>query len=556
MRNSMKKFRINRSSSKPEETAFSTDQTPQEIEPESPEQQSRMENTIRDRITKTREQEQAKQEAAGNASPDDNPAKPQSTSPREEIASIKQENLTGRQLRIARRVAQRNGLQPTSDLDAVRQLRNRGIDPFNRGDIANPAAPQADQPVSLPATTRSPKGQLAQAKQPKPQPQIIDDDTREREVRKIQQGMIARRRKRLAVLMIKLAVYVMLPGLLSGYYYYRVATPMYATFSEFVIQQAEAPGASGGFFSGSPFATATDSITVQGYLTSRDAMLRLDEDPGFRALFQDESIDPLQRLDKNATNEEAYTVYKEKVVIGFDPTEGVVKMEVISPSADSSLEISRTLIAYAEERVDQQTKRLREDTMKGAQTAYDEAERKLTAAQDEVADLQRKMNTFDPTATFSLLQSQIGELEAMVLEKELERAELTANTRPNPTKLRILDQKLDVLNNKLDEKQARVIQGTEGQTSIVEINAALTRAQTNLILRQELLTTNVLSLEAARVEAGRQTRYLSMGVEPVQSDQAAYPRAFENTILAILVFAGLYLLMSLTISILREQVTT
>jgi capsular polysaccharide transport system permease protein len=41
----------------------------------------------------------------------------------------------------------------------------------------------------------------------------------------------------------------------------------------------------------------------------------------------------------------------------------------------------------------------------------------------------------------------------------------------------------------------------------------------------------------------------------VAPDEPTYPRAFENTTLAFLIFAGLYLMMSLTASVLREQVT-
>ena len=59
-----------------------------------------------------------------------------------------------------------------------------------------------------------------------------------------------------------------------------------------------------GLLSGSPLASSQDSITVQGYLQSRDAMLRLDADEGFRDHFSQEFIDPIQRLDPDATQEE------------------------------------------------------------------------------------------------------------------------------------------------------------------------------------------------------------------------------------------------------------
>ena len=74
---------------------------------------------------------------------------------------------------------------------------------------------------------------------------------------------------------------------------------------------------------------------------------------------------------------------------------------------------------------------------------------------------------------------------------------------------------------------------------------------------QTLLVQQALTLmETARIEANRQVRYLSESVRPVLPDQATYPRAFENTILAFLIFSGIYLMISLTASILREQVSS
>ena len=68
---------------------------------------------------------------------------------------------------------------------------------------------------------------------------------------------------------------------------------------------------------------------------------------------------------------------------------------------------------------------------------------------------------------------------------------------------------------------------------------------------------NALAMrEPARQEADRQVRYLSMGVEPVAPDEATYPRAFENTLVSLLIFAGIYLMISLTVSILKEQVSS
>ena len=67
--------------------------------------------------------------------------------------------------------------------------------------------------------------------------------------------------------------------------------------------------------------------------------------------------------------------------------------------------------------------------------------------------------------------------------------------------------------------------------------------------------TKLTALDAARIEANRQVRYLSVSVSPVVPDAPAYPRAFENTLVAFLIFAGIYLMVSMTAAILREQVS-
>jgi len=105
----------------------------------------------------------------------------------------------------------------------------------------------------------------------------------------------------------------------------------------------------------------SDGSSVQSYLTSIEAMIRLDEDHDFIAHFSDPAIDPLARLKADASNEEAFKVFKKSVKIGYDPTEGLVNMEVIAASPDASVEFSNALIGYAEERVSNITQRLRDD---------------------------------------------------------------------------------------------------------------------------------------------------------------------------------------------------
>ncbi len=473
-----------------------------------------------------------------------------------ELAAIRAEGLTGRQLRMARRVAQGHGLKPESDLDAVRLLRKRGIDPFQRANLlelvetGRETRPAVQEKSPLPAE----KGKARL-----PSKDVYDDAARAKELIRIQRDLVRRRRRRLALLAVRLFFFIFLPTLIAGYYYYNVATPMYATQAEFVIQKADGPfgqSSGGGLLAGTSFATSQDAIAVQGYLQSRDAMLRLDREHGFKAAFQQPWIDPIQRLPAGASNEEAYRLYKRVVKIGFDPTEGVVKMEVIAPTPEAAVTFANALVSYAEEQVDQMTQRMREDQMRGARKAYEEAERKVREAQQRIIDLQEKRGVISGDLEVTTRMQQITTFELELKKKQLELEALRDNPRPNPTKVRVLERSIERLRKLIADMRNELTENGVDSASIARISSELAIARADLETRQALLSQALQQLETARLEANRQVRYLSLGVKPVKPDAAAYPRAFENTILAFLVFAGIYLVISLTISVLREQIAS
>lgn len=475
---------------------------------------------------------------------------PAGAAPADAIAAIQAENLTGRQLRTARRIAQRHGLSASSDLEAVHFLRRKGIDPFDPSALLAIVgqARQADEKIQLPQT-------VAPARNLPAQP--LGEAERAREIIAIQRDIVRRRRRNLLRLLARLAAFVLFPTLLAGAYYAVVATPLYATKSEFVIQQAENPASGiGSMFRGTQFATSQDSIAVQGYLQSRDAMLRLDKDLGFKAHFSEPGIDPVQRLDPAASNEQAYRLYRRNVKIGYDPTEGIIKMEVIAADPALSQRFAEALISYAEEQVDNLSSRLREDQMEGARASFEAAEARVLGAQEKVLDLQQALGVLDPMSESNAAMSQISSFEVQLQTKRLELSQLLDNASPN--RARVDGAKGDIarLEALIANLRSQLTQGSAGTASLAQVTGQLRIAEADLETRQMMLSQALQQLENARIEANRQVRYLETSVSPVAPDEPTYPRTFENTLLAFLIFGGIYLMVSLTASILKEQATS
>lgn len=481
------------------------------------------------------------------------------------IEAIRREGLTGRQLRLARRVAQKHNLPATSDFDAVRLCREAGIDPFQRGSmlelvLSGDGAAAPSPGVALATTADGSEGpRLPQTFRPTKPPPVEEriERTHAADVMKIQRDIVRRRRRRTALLMLRLFLFVGLPTFLCGWYFYKIATPLYATKSEFVIQQAQSPQAAsaglGGLFQGSPFATSQDSIAVQGYLQSREAMQRLDQDHGFRAHFAAPDIDPIARLEPDATLEEAYRLYQRNVKISYDPTEGLVKMEVIATDPETATTFARALIGYAEGQVDQLTSRLRADQMQGARESFDEAEAKMLDAQRRLIALQERYKVLSSEAEVGLVTAQIGQLESMLTQDRLSLAQMESNANPNASRMEPLRRRIASVEAEVANLRAKLTEDSATGQSLAQVQGDLLVAQADVQTRQLILGQAIQAMEAARTEANRQVRYLSLSVSPVPPDEAAYPRAFENTVVAMLIFAGIYLMLSMTVAILREQ---
>ena len=445
--------------------------------------------------------------------------------------------------RKARQKARKLGLNADSDDHAAQMLEEMGIDILNDDVSLLTGAP------STTANTEITEGVPAAT--------MLNDAERLAEVYAVQRGLVKRRRRRLALLTLRLVFFVLLPTFLVGRYYYTTATDMYETESEFAIQKSESTGGGGlgSLFSGTGFANSTDSITVQGFLDSREAMNRLDAELGYRAHFQQDFIDDIQRLDENASLEDAYDLYKNNVKVGFDPTEGIIRLQVIATTPEASEMFSKALIRYAEERVDKLSQRVREDQMTGASNSYDNAEAAMISAQLKVLELQQQRGVLSAEVEIASQMGIINSLELQIEDKNLSLAEILDNPNPSQARADVIRREIERLKSRVLELRKALTETSGDNVSLATISAELQVAEANMLARQSMLLQALQQYEMARIEANRQVRYLSVGVSPVAPDVPTYPRKMENTLLAFIVFLGIYIMLSLTVSILREQVS-
>ncbi len=485
------------------------------------------------------------------------------TPPATGVDAVRAEGLTARQLRMAMRVAQKHGVRASSPYEAVATLRARGIDPFARATMlemvksdAEPGRALATRPESAPATTdqgdpvTTAKDRMAR---------IAAE--REKELRRVRGDIARRRRKRLLALGARLLVFVTLPTFLVTWYFYMIATPLYGTESQLIIQQADSQngiGAMSGLLpsaSGMGLGGQSEAASVQAFLQSRAAMLRLDEEEGFKAHFQQDHIDLIRRLEPDASSEEAYKLYGRVVQIGYDPTEGVVRMEVRAATPEDSERFARALIRFAEEHVDRMTQRLRDSQLGEARASLEEAQENLNVARQAVVDLQERSSVLSGEVEVSLLSQQISALETELTQTRFSLQDLRSNPRPSTARVEQLERREEALRSEIENLRGSMTRGGENGGSLARIQSELIMAEAEVQTREMMRAQAMQQLESARIEVSRQVRYLALSVAPVAPDDPTYPRKLEYSALAFLIFLGIYLFLSMTASVLREQIS-
>jgi capsular polysaccharide transport system permease protein len=358
-----------------------------------------------------------------------------------------------------------------------------------------------------------------------------------------------------------MTVFIVAPVVAAFIWFSEYATPLFASEAEFVVQKSEGGqpqiggmmGAAAGLAGGGG---GQDAIMLQSFLTSRDALDMLEADHGFSRIFSDEKIDILKRLPPNAPREDVFDLYEKMVLVSYDPTEGLVHMEVLSPDPDISRAFALSLISYAEERIDSMTLRIREHQMAEAAMGYQQSEEALRIAQEKVIALQEAYSVLPPDAEAGVLSGRMGELEAQLVEARIRLTGMDRLQSPNRTQHQIAKDRVADLERELDRVRQDVIAPGSDGLSQAAIQGEIALAQGEVEARLAILAQSAQQMEMARLEASKQMRFLSVSVNPGMTDVAAYPEIWKNTGLTFLAIVGIYMAISLMGTVLREQVNS
>jgi len=298
--------------------------------------------------------------------------------------------------------------------------------------------------------------------------------------------------------------------------------------------------------------SSEDQNLLQAYMGSKALALTLDKKLNLKAHYAD-SWDFLFGIAENDSLEKFHSFFKKHVRVSTDTETGLLAIHIQAYNAEFAELLASELLKHSEAFINDTGKKIAESEMAFALSEIERSQSKLKLAKTALLNFQDKHNLVSPSSEGESLLTIIYELEAESAAAEAELSQQRTFLNAEAPQIKALESKVDALKNEIESQKRRII---GGQVEKGKLNT-LTSQYQNLLLDVELATTLYSSAlnayELARVQAGKQLKYLVVAAEPQLAEEALYPERGYWFLTMLVIFILLYAVGRLALSVVVEH---
>ncbi len=344
-----------------------------------------------------------------------------------------------------------------------------------------------------------------------------------------------RGRRRWGLFLSFLALFA-LPVALAGSYFGFVATDRYAAGASFVIRGLDGGGAPDlvTSFTGFPASNTntSDSYVVRNYLESPDLLREIDAELNLRGHFSQDHIDPIARLGIESSFEDMVDYWQWRIDTMYDSTTGIVSFEVQAFDPGTAVRVARSALAAADRLVNELSETARRDSVQFAADEVTRAEARVRDVSLQLAAFRAESGAVDPMVNAQLDAELLSSLEAKLVKVQSQIDEVSGSVGESSPILKQLNRQAKAYRQQIAERRSLI--GAAGQAANAKTAETLAGYEALLIEKQfaeQTYASAMASLEAARLDADRQQRYLGVFTRPFVPSEPAYPLRLRNFLL-------------------------
>jgi len=336
--------------------------------------------------------------------------------------------------------------------------------------------------------------------------------------------------------MLGLILFVALPTILGALYFGLLASDRYVSTAKVLVKTDNSAAVPNEFAAilGLSKTTPDETQLLIEYVQSMTMALSLDREIGLRQLWNDRDIDMISLLSKDASNEDLFDYYQNRVTVETSQNESVVVMNVEAFTPDDAQLILATIIAQAQTVLEEILDEKRQDAIAFAEGELAKAELRVAEVQAKLENFRHDHGDIDPIGSATQVGMIAGGIEQTLAEQRTELgAMLSYMQEENPA---ILGKRAIIasLEAQLALERDRLVSNEDSDY------AALVGDYQNLLVEQgfaeTVYTTALGFLATTRQDLQRRHAYLINLSPPTMPDEAVLPQRLWS-IVTVFVFS-------------------
>ncbi len=239
----------------------------------------------------------------------------------------------------------------------------------------------------------------------------------------------------------------------------------------------------------------------------------------------------------------------------FDLTSGIVTLGVMAFEPDEALTIINAVLKESEELINNLSEKSRQDSLNFARKELSGAENKLKLARTDVREFREKEQSLSPEKNAESKLTLVEELEADRARAEAALQGLRLELPENSPKIQIAKYKVSALKLQVVKEKERSAR-SNGSKDAKTMSAIISKYE-ELITEQGFAEKSyevaLLNIEAARIDATRKQRYLTMIVFPKLPEEPIKPDQPNDYIVLFIACLLLWGILSLILASIRDH---
>ncbi|WP_390915621.1 sugar transporter [Pseudosulfitobacter sp. SM2401] len=410
---------------------------------------------------------------------------------------------------------------------------------------ATPAA--LDDPKPKADAPQKPAAKPDQKQAPNPGTKKPKADPKPKVVEVVPMAPRARMRRRHYGLVLSFLLIVVAPLIVTAWYLWAVSTDQYASTAGFTVRQEEGGAASTGLLGNASAllgggSTQSDTDILYEFIQSQEMIKRIDERYDLRAHYSEPWPDDIVfSLHPDASIEDMQQFWGRIVRVSYDQSSGLLELRVLAFDAQMAQQISRGILVESQAMINALNEQARTDAIGYADDDLDVALARLKNAREALILFRTRTQIVDPETDLQGRLGVVNNLQQQLAEALVGLDVLLDQSSESDPRIKQARRTIEVIRNRIAiERQnvasgdASVADGDDYPTLLAEYEGLIVDRE----FSEEGYRAALASLDLARTNAQRQSRYLAAYVQPTLPETAEFPRR-----MIVLGLIGLFVLL-------------